>query len=253
VNCLLDIMKTKSIDINADVGEGLNNEGQLMPFLSSCNIACGGHAGDAQTMPSVIALAKENKVKIGAHPSFPDKENFGRVPLDLDDATLLKSLVNQVQELLKHLEAQNESLHHIKPHGALYNLANTDERYAKVVVDLMKQFDNTIKLYAPYQSRVAELAIKKGIPRVFEAFADRAYNEDLTLVSRSDSRALLTDSNQVCQQVLDMVLRKEVKTITGKTVTLKAETVCIHGDHPNAEAHLKKLTECLIQNHIAIV
>ncbi|TXE10829.1 5-oxoprolinase subunit PxpA [Gelidibacter salicanalis] len=246
-------MNRKSIDINADVGEGLNNERELMPFLSSCNIACGGHAGDAQTMLSVIALAKQNKVKIGAHPSFPDTENFGRVPMDLDDTTLLKSLINQVQELLKHVEAENENLDHIKPHGALYNLANTDERYAKVVVDLMKQFDNTIKLYAPYQSRVAELAIQEGIPVVLEAFADRAYNENLTLVSRSDTRALLTDSNQVCQQVLDMVLRKEVKTITGKTVTLKAETVCIHGDHPNAESHLKQLTECLTQNHVAIV
>lgn len=246
-------MKTKSIDINADVGEGFNNERQLMPFLSSCNIACGGHAGDEPTMQSVINLAKQYKVKIGAHPSFPDKENFGRKTMDLDDSTLLTSLKHQVKELLKRLEAEKEILHHIKPHGALYNLANTDDRYAKVVVALMKQFDTNIKLYAPYQSRVAEIASQDGITVVYEAFADRAYNEDLTLVPRPGNGALITDSNQVCDHVLNMVRHDQVKTITGKTVSIKAETVCIHGDHPKAEVHLKKLTQCLTRNHITIL
>ena len=128
------------VDINADVGEGLSNESELMPLISSCNIACGGHAGDDETMKSVIELAKTHGVKIGAHPSFPDKDNFGRAPMKISYTALFKSLEEQVCQLIKHLDDAHESLHHIKPHGALYNLATKDKNVATVIIELLKSF-----------------------------------------------------------------------------------------------------------------
>jgi len=242
-----------TIDLNADVGEGLNNEAQLIPFLSSCNIACGGHAGDEATMAAVIKLAKQYDVKIGAHPSFPDKENFGRLKMAISPDDLLESLKTQVNALLKILKVENLTLHHIKPHGALYNLANTDQMYAEIIIKLMEVFDTDIKLYAPYQSLVSKMAKEKGITIVYEAFADRNYNNDLTLVSRSEPKALIEDTNHMCNHVLNMILNDQVKTINGQEKTIKADTICIHGDHPQAEHHLRILTKNLSQNNIQII
>ncbi len=239
-----------SIDINADVGEGLNNEAQLMPFLSSCNIACGGHAGNEKTMTSVVKLAKQHKVKIGAHPSFPDKENFGRLQMDISLEDLLASLKAQVNDLIKVLKTQDEALHHIKPHGALYNLANTDKTYAEVVVLLMKDYDKSVKLYAPYGSIIAKLAEKNGITVLYEVFADRNYNDDLTLVSRSQPNALIEDGTELTEHVLYMLQHQKVKTINGTDKDIKADTICIHGDHPQAEQHLQILTAELIKKGI---
>lgn len=247
-------LQTKgSIDINADVGEGSNNEVQLMPFLSSCNIACGGHAGDEKTMLSVVNLAKQHQVKIGAHPSFPDKENFGRLQMDIPLEDLLASLKSQVNGLLKILNAENESLHHIKPHGALYNLANTDKAYAEVVISLMKYYGKSIKLYAPYGSLVAKMAEQEAVAVVFEAFADRNYNDDWTLVPRTQPNALIEDDIAMSNHVFNMVLNDRVKTVGGIEKHIKAETICIHGDHPQAAHHLKVLTEQLTQKGIQII
>ena len=126
-----------SIDINADVGEGIGNEADLLPLISSCNIACGGHAGDTNTMREVIKLAKKNRVKIGAHPSFPDKENFGRVKMDMSCAALFTSIKQQIETLQNVLDQEHRLLHHIKPHGALYNLAVVDTKVANVIVDVL--------------------------------------------------------------------------------------------------------------------
>ena len=243
----------KSIDINADVGEGLNNEAQLMPFLSSCNIACGGHAGNEASMTSVVKLAKQHKVKIGAHPSFPDKENFGRLRMDISLEELQKSLKSQVDALLKIVNSENEILNHIKPHGALYNLANTDKAYAEVVISMMKHYGNAIKLYAPYESVVAKMAEKEGIAIVYEAFADRNYNDDLTLVSRTEPEALIEDDVQMTDHVLNMILNNRVKTVKGVEKHIQAATICVHGDQPQAVHHLQVLTEQLIQNGIQIL
>jgi UPF0271 protein len=245
-------VSNKTIDLNADVGEGVNNETQLMPFLSSCSIACGGHAGDESTMTSVVQLAKKHQVKIGAHPSFPDKANFGRLKMDISSDDLLVSLKTQVNSLLKVLENENRSLHHIKPHGALYNLANTDNAYAEVIVDLMNHFDGT-KLYAPYGSLIAKKAEDANITVFFEAFADRNYNDDLTLVSRSKPNALIEDAEQMSEHVLNMILHHHVKTINGTEKNIKADTMCMHGDQPQAAQHLKILTERLIKKGIQIL
>lgn len=242
-----------SIDINADVGEGLNNEAQLMPFLSSCNIACGGHAGNEKTMTSVVKLAKQHEVKIGAHPSFPDKENFGRLQMDISLEDLLASLKAQVNELITVLKIENSVLHHIKPHGALYNLANTDKIFAEVIVLLMKDYGKSVKLYAPYGSIIAQMAEENGITVLYEVFADRNYNDDLTLVSRLQPNALIEDGAELTAHVLYMLQHQKVKTIHGTDRNIKADTICIHGDHPQAERHLQILTAELIKKGIQIL
>jgi len=229
------------IDINADVGEGIGNESLLMPYISSCNIACGGHAGDYETMLEVVKLAKQHKVKIGAHPSFPDKEHFGRKVLEMPCAALFSSIKKQIDDLIKILDAEHLVLHHIKPHGALYNLAAIDERTANVIIEVMKSFVLPIKLYVPYKSVIADLALKNNINITYEAFADRNYNDDLTLVSRQEKWALIDNESVIFEHVFKMVSEHKVKTINSTEVALKAETFCIHGDTPKAVKIVKSL------------
>lgn len=238
-------MDYKTIDINVDVGEGIGNESQLMPYIASCNIACGGHAGDFNTMQDVVNLAQQHRVKIGAHPSFPDKENFGRQPIDMSCAALFSSIKNQIDDLIKVLSRENALLHHIKPHGTLYNLAAVDERIANVIIEVMKSIALPIKLYVPYKSVIADLALKENIQMTYEAFADRNYNNDLTLVSREETNAIIDDFDLVFEHVFRMISDQKVKTIQGTEIEIKAETFCVHGDHPNAVILIKNLHEKL--------
>ncbi len=241
-----------SIDINVDVGEGINNESQLMPYISSCNIACGGHAGDDDSMKMVVNLAKQYQVKIGAHPSFPDRENFGRQNIKISCAGLYKSIREQINSLMKILRDENAMLHHIKPHGALYNLAATDKSTATVIIEVMKSISLPIKLYVPYNSVIAELALKENIPIVYEAFADRNYNDDLSLVSRNEKNAIISESEELFNHVFRIIIQRKVKTINGVEVKIIANTFCIHGDNPKAVNLIKDLNERLEQIHISI-
>ncbi|WP_111682904.1 5-oxoprolinase subunit PxpA [Winogradskyella tangerina] len=245
-------MNKISIDINADVGEGINNESSIMPYLSSCNIACGGHAGDISTMTKVVRIAKNHKVKIGAHPSFPDKANFGRQVMDISAADLYSSLKQQIRDLQSVLYSENTQLHHVKPHGALYNLAAKDEKTANVVIEVIKSISLPIKLYAPYKSVLADRAIEENIRVTFEAFADRNYNSDLTLVSRNNDAAILTDKHQILEHLLEMIKHENVITLTGEKVPIKASTFCVHGDTKNAYEILKFLNEKLPKHNINI-
>jgi UPF0271 protein len=240
------------IDINADVGEGFENEAQLMPFLSSCNIACGGHAGTIEAMTHVVRLAKLNDVKIGAHPSFPDKDNFGRKIMDMPAVELYTSLKQQVRCLLNVLHTEGLMLHHIKPHGALYNLIAKDEEAAMVIIEVVKSIGLPIKLYAPYNSVIANMAISEHIEVTFEAFADRNYNEDLSLVSRQESDALITEKDAVFNHVHNMCVNQKVLCRSGVEVDFKASTYCIHGDTENAIEIAEYLTSKLKQNNILI-
>lgn len=243
---------TNSIDINADVGEGLDNEAKLMPFLSSCNIACGGHAGDLETMTTVVKLAMTSHVKIGAHPSFPDKANFGREIMELSAADLYASLKHQIRTLQTVLHKEKADLHHIKPHGALYNLAAKDEEIARVIIEVIKSIALPLKLYAPFNSVIANLAQQENIEVIFEAFADRNYNEDLSLVSREKSDAILHKKEAVLRHVLNMILHQKVMAISGVEVPIKATTICVHGDTKNALSILKYLKSSLSKNNILI-
>lgn len=245
-------MESKAIDINVDMGEGIGNEAEIMPFISSCNIACGGHAGDKTSMETVVRLAKTHRVKIGAHPSFPDRANFGRVHIDMSCAALFTSLKKQIKALQTILFKEHRVLHHVKPHGALYNVAAVNIKVAHVIVEVMKSLVLPVKLYVPYQSVIADIATKNGIGIVYEAFADRNYNEDLTLVSRQEKDALISDVDAMFNHVFNMVSKQRVKTISGKEINIMANTFCIHGDNPNAVVLIKNLKDKLELNGIAI-
>lgn len=245
-------MASYTIDINCDVGEGIGNEESLMPYISSCNIACGGHAGNEKAMQETVKLAIKHKVKIGAHPSYPDRKNFGREEMEISCAALFRSMEDQISRLLKVLKKENGQLHHVKPHGALYNKAARDEKTARTIVEVMKRFHLALKLYVPYGSVIAEIAKQEDIPLIYEAFADRNYNQDLTLVSRKENNALITDPEEMLAHVLRMITNKKVRCLNGVEVKIEASTFCVHGDNPKAVKLISFLTNKLAMQNIRI-
>lgn len=241
-----------TIDINCDLGEGVGNDELLMPYLSSCNIACGGHTGDEKSMALTADLALKNQVRIGAHPSFPDKKHFGRKEMNMSESQLFETIQSQIESLSHVLRQKNAILNHIKPHGALYNLAAIDESVADVVVSVVKSFDKNLILYVPYQSKIANRAIEKGVPIKYEAFADRNYNDDLTLVSRQDKMALIHDANEMFNHVYEMIFYRKVTTINGVGKAIKVDTICVHGDAENVLQNLQDLVQKLHLHHINV-
>lgn len=246
-------MEIKTIDINVDVGEGIGNENLLMPHISSCNIACGGHAGTPEIMQSVVRLAKQNRVKIGAHPSFPDRKNFGRAVMSMSCVALYTSVNHQIRDLLSVLKLENVRLHHVKLHGALYNLAATDAKTAKVIIEVIKSLMLPVKLYVPYKSVIANLAIENNVEIVYEAFADRNYNNDLSLVSRKENNALIHEKESLFNHVFKMISEQKVKTIQGDEIEILADTFCLHGDQPNVVVLIENLKRKLERHHIKII
>jgi UPF0271 protein len=231
------------IDINCDVGEGVANEHLLMPYITSCNIACGGHFGDKNTIDKTIEIAIRNKVLIGAHPSFPDKENFGRKLLQISDADLEQSIENQLELFINRLIFFDVKLHHIKPHGALYNAIAVDAHLALLFIKTIKKYIINSYVYVPYRSVIERVARDHNLKIKYEAFADRNYNNDLTLVSRTYKNALITDKKEVYQHVKRIHETEMVQTILGKQIPLKADTFCVHGDTKNAIEIVKFLSE----------
>lgn len=242
----------KIIDFNCDLGEGFGIESEIMPLISSCNIACGGHAGDEETMSYTVQLACEHQVKIGAHPSFPDKKNFGRKVQNLSSEQLFETIHTQIEGLNSILNQRKLALNHVKPHGALYNCAAVDERIAHVVVEVVKSFGNHIELYAPFQSVVSNMAVRRGVSVKYEAFADRNYNPDLTLVSRNEPNALIKDVDDMFNHVHGMIMLGKITAINGVGKTIKVDTICVHGDGVNVVRNLKILVDRLGQHNIII-
>jgi len=229
------------IDVNCDVGEGLNNEAELMPYIQSCNIACGGHAGSEKIMRNIVLLAKKYHVKIGAHPSYPDKENFGRKTMILDPDELKRTIQKQINSLLQIIKEQGATMNHIKPHGALYNDIAKNDELSLEFLDAIMPYKNEVKLYVPYNSAIEKNALKNGFSIVYEAFADRNYNDVLSLVSREEKEALITNPKKILQHVSEMVTTEKVTTVTGKKVPIKANTFCVHSDTENAIEIVKVL------------
>ncbi|WP_190808875.1 5-oxoprolinase subunit PxpA [Flagellimonas sp. S3867] len=240
------------IDINCDVGEGIGNEAELLPLINSCNIACGGHAGDSASMEQVVALAQNYNVKIGAHPSYPDKPNFGRQVMPISDDNLKTSIIEQLARFDEVLQNKNAALHHIKAHGALYNETAKDGNLAKLYLDAIESYRESAFLYVPYGSRIAQLAIAKGFKIIYEAFADRNYNHDLSLVSRQNNNALIENPQQVLEHMLPIIKEGVVKTISNKRVAIKADTLCIHGDTLSALQILMYLSQELPHHGIQL-
>ena len=232
----------KQWQLNCDMGENAGNDHLLMPFIQSCSIACGGHAGDADSMTETVRLALKYDVEIGAHPSFPDRENFGRKAMSLPSDQLIDQLVGQINSLEKVCSVLGAQIDHIKPHGALYNQSITDLRTAGAVIQVMKKYPG-LTLYAPWKSVVAELAQEDGIAVRFEGFADRRYEHDGSLAARSNSDSVIEIPEEALSQVKQITKYQKLTSIDGITFDFEAETFCIHGDNPNAVAIVKLLSE----------
>lgn len=241
----------KTIHINCDLGEGGKHDQELMPLISACNIACGGHAGTLETMQHTVDLAKEHRVEIGAHPSYPDKENFGRISVKMSAKELRRSLVAQIMSLKQITEADGAVLSHVKPHGALYNDAQKDPTVAQVVIDAVLEFGSDLVLYAPYGSEMSRLA-EGNLSVKHEAFADRNYNPDGSLVSRVNSDAVLTKKEDVFRHLFSMFNEGKIICKNGENIPSFADTFCVHSDTQNSVEILKYLHSELAQNNIQI-
>ncbi|MFH6604018.1 5-oxoprolinase subunit PxpA [Maribacter algicola] len=240
------------IDINCDVGEGVGNEALLLPLISSCNIACGGHAGNQESMFKIARMAHENGVKVGAHPSYPDRINFGRVSLDISEKELIASIRGQLASFARVLKNEKIELHHIKPHGALYNDVAKNKGLAQVLLSAIEEFKKLAILYVPYKSVIEQEAHEKGFKLKREAFADRSYNDDLSLVPRKLPGSVIHEPEKVLQHLLDMVRSNKVTTLKGEKIEILADTYCIHGDTPFALEILDYLTQELPKAGIRI-
>jgi len=217
------------IDINADVGEGGDDE-RLMPFLTSVSIACGGHAGEGESMRRTIALASAHELCVGAHPGYPDKEHFGRRDMDIDATQLRESLEDQIAALLEAAAGSAASITHVKAHGALYKRASHDAALADVVADAAARVLPGIAIFCPPDSAQAVAAANHGLRVVREAFLDRAYDDAGALRPRDQPGAVVTEPAQVEDQLR-------------RIASLKFETMCVHGDNPAALALLRQLQE----------
>jgi len=242
----------KYIDLNCDVGEGVGNEKYLFPYISSCNIACGGHAGDSSSMQQIAGLAKKYNVKVGAHPSYPDKENFGRASMDITSDALIESIQDQIASLASILEEQNIPLHHIKAHGALYNEIAAEVALAACFLEAIGAYKDTVSLYVPPVSEIEKIAVGRGFSIRYEVFGDRNYNDDLSLVSRKHPDALIQSPEAVLQHIVQMAKTQKVKTLTAKSVKILAETFCIHSDTPSAIEIVMYLSRQLPNHNIQI-
>ncbi len=230
----------KEIIFNADVGEGAGFDAQIMPFISWCNIACGSHAGDKEEIKKTVWLASAHKVKIGAHPSYPDRENFGRVKMTLAYDDLVKTIITQIEEVKFYVDKKGEKLHHVKPHGALYNEVVKNEEIASAVLEAINNIDKSLFIITSKNSKLSYL-VKDKIRLKFEIFADRNYNNDLTLVSRLENEAVLTDLRQVFEHVKRMVFENKVRTKKGEELSIFFDTICVHGDNPKSVEILEYL------------
>ncbi|MEN1784942.1 MAG: 5-oxoprolinase subunit PxpA [Bacteroidota bacterium] len=240
-----------SIDINCDMGEGMGNEDQLMPYISSCSIACGGHAGDLDSIKRVIGLAQQHQVKIGAHPSYPDRANFGRKTMSIPPDTLIDRIRAQLERFMTVAKEMDAICHHIKPHGALYNDIARDEALAQVFLTAIEVY-KSIPLYVPYASVIQKAAEQQEFKVITEAFLDRRYHQNLQLVSRNATNALIQHPEQVFEQLNTIVNKRQVATVEGITVELQACTFCIHGDTSEALKILVYLQQQMKRAHIIL-
>lgn len=245
-------LELELIDINCDVGEGAENEAQLFPMISSCNIACGGHAGNASSMQRIVRLAKKWNVKVGAHPSYPDKDNFGRSSLKIPSEVLIQSIQKQIADLVYILKKEQLPLHHIKAHGALYNDIAKNDKLAEVFLGAVEEYKKNTLIYTPFASKIAEIAVAKSYSIAYEAFADRNYDDNLSLIARTHQKALITSPEAVLAHIVQMVRCQNLRTITGKIINIWADTFCIHSDTPSAFEIVLYLTQELPNYNIRI-
>ena len=224
----------RGLDINSDMGEGTGNDDLLLPFISSANIACGFHAGDAVTMWQTVESAIKHNVAIGAHISFHDRNNFGRSEMQWNGEEIYELVSQQLIILQEITSSLDTKMQHVKPHGALYNMSARDATLAKIIAKAVKDFDSHLILFGLSGSHSISEAKAVGLQTASEVFADRSYQDDGSLTPRSQPHALIEETYNVIAQVIQLITNGTVTSITGKTVPIIAETICIHGDGKNA-------------------
>jgi len=242
----------KTIDINCDLGEGIGNDELIMPYISSANIACGYHAGNETTMKQTVELCKRYNVAVGAHPSFPDKENFGRTDMLLHPGEIYEMIIKQINCLEKIAANADVPVHHVKPHGALYNMAARDKMMAPFVSLAILDTNSKYFLYGLSGSYLIKEGKTLGVKTVSEVFADRTYKDDGSLTSRNKPGALIENTDKAVAQALQMVKEGTVTSINGKKVPIVAETICIHGDGKNAVEFAKAIRDAFVKEGIEI-
>jgi 5-oxoprolinase (ATP-hydrolysing) subunit A len=245
-------MNQLTIDINCDLGEGLSNDEALMPFITSANIACGFHAGNETTIRQTIDYCKKYKVVIGAHPGFNDKENFGRKEIVLEEKAYYELVLQQLILFKKICDEKEVTLHHVKPHGALYNMAAKNKPLATTIAKAVKDFDASLIFYGLSGSKMITVAKEIGLQTCSEVFADRTYQNDGTLTSRTEANALIQSTDESVKQVLKMVREQKVQSLQGDAISITAETICIHGDGEYAVSFAKKIYEQLLKENIQL-
>jgi 5-oxoprolinase (ATP-hydrolysing) subunit A len=246
-----------SIDLNCDMGESFGNyilgqDDELMQYVSSVNIACGFHGGDPSVMKRTVAHAAKRNIAIGAHPGYPDLQGFGRREMKLSPEEVYDLVLYQIGSLLIFVKASGAVLHHVKPHGALYNTAAKDKSVAAAIANAVRDADTNLTLVGLSGSHLISEGKAAGLKTASEVFSDRTYQEDGSLTPRSSPNALHVDAVVAANQVLHMVKHQEVIAVSGKQVPVKAETVCIHGDGAHALSFAKAIVTILTQNNVSI-
>ena len=247
-----------TIDLNCDMGESfgawaLGDDFALMDYVSSVNVACGFHAGDASTIRETVETAINKGLKVGAHPSFPDLQGFGRREMSLSSAEVFDVVLYQVAALKSICETFGGRLNHVKPHGALYNKAAKNAETAAAIAEAVVKIDKNLIFYGLSGSFLITEAEKLGLQTASEVFADRTYQTDGTLTPRTLPNALITDAKQSIAQVLQMIFEQKVTATNGETIKIKAETVCIHGDGANALQFAKLINAELTKRGVKII
>jgi len=253
-------MAVNKIDLNSDVGESFGNyqlglDEKIIPLISSANIACGFHAGDPTVMKRTIAIAKKYGVAPGAHPGFPDLLGFGRRKMDASLDEIKNYVTYQMGALQAFAAAQGMALQHVKPHGALYNMAVENMEIWDAVAEVIAAVDSGLILFVmagPWRQDLEAIGARHGIRIAFEFFGDRAYNPDGTLVSRKLPGAVIHDQELVAEKVLKMVKEGKVVCIDGTEIEIAAETICVHGDNPAALELVRNIRESLLEEGIEI-
>jgi len=238
------------MDINSDMGEGfgaweMGNDALLLDYISSTNIACGWHAGDPARMKKLVEMATQKKVHIGAHPGLPDLAGFGRREMAISEQDAYNYVLYQAGALQAFVHAAGNRLHHVKPHGALYNQAAKDIKLARGIVRAVKDLGNDVILYGLAGSCLVDAAKELNVPVWEEVFADRRYTKEGFLVPRTQARAVIEDDSEALKQVMGMSNNGKVVAIDGSEITIQADTLCIHGDNPHAVVFAKKIKAAL--------
>ena len=248
---------TMEININCDLGEKSKHHSNkydpdLLEIVNSANIACGYHAGDEETMNQVVKISKKNNVSIGAHPSFNDLENFGRERMNLTSAEIRKLIVDQYEILQNVALNHNDKVSHIKPHGALNNMACEDIELSMTLANIIKEIDKDLIYLVPTGSKMEEAAKKLDMKIACEIFADRSYEDDGNLVSRKKPHALITNPEEAKKHVLNMVKNQAINCHSGKQIPCEIDSVCIHGDNLSSLATAKSIKNNLIENKLKL-